>query len=349
MKRRWLFWLLIIAFVWVVVSRFTEIEKLVETLAQGQWQWVLAAALLQVVYYIVFTGLYQSAFYTVEVESRVSELLPVMFASIFVNVAAPTGGASGAALFVDDAVRRGQSAARAAAGTVLVLAADFGAFIPVLIAGLIYLFLQHDLQAYEIAGAAIFLLIIGGLTGVFVLGLWQPDRLRQLLGWLQCNLNRLAGRFRRPPLLAEDWADKNAAEFTGAAAAIATRPRRLGRTLAVALAAHLIDLTSLYTLFLAFHQTVGFGTVVAGYAMGILFWVVSITPQGVGIVEGVMALVYTSLGVPAAKATVISLAFRGLTFWLPLAIGFFLLWRVRSFGTDDTPQWRQNETHCRID
>jgi phosphatidylglycerol lysyltransferase len=343
MRRRWLFWLLIIAFVWVVVSRFTEIEKLVETLAQGQWQWVLAAALLQVVYYIVFTGLYQSAFYTVEVESRVSELLPVMFASIFVNVAAPTGGASGAALFVDDAVRRGQSAARAAAGTVLVLAADFGAFIPVLIAGLIYLFLQHDLQAYEIAGAAIFLLIIGGLTSVFVLGLWQPDRLRQLLGWLQCNLNRLAGRFRRPPLLAEDWADKNAAEFTGAAAAIATRPRRLGRTLAVALAAHLIDLTSLYTLFLAFHQPVGLGILVAGFAVGILFWIVSITPQGIGVVEGIMALVYTSLDVPAERATVIALAFRGLTFWLPLVIGFFLLRRLKSFGAKErshTREWR---------
>jgi len=335
MKRRWLFWLLIIAFVWVVISRFTEIQKLVETLAQGQWEWVLAAALLQVVYYLVYTGLYRSAFYTVEVESQVNELLPVMFASIFVNVAAPTGGASGAALFVDDAARRGQSAARAAAGTVLVLVADFSAFTLVLIVGLVYLFLQHDLKAYEIAGAAILLLFIGGLTGVLLLGLWQPDWLRRLLGWLQRTINRMAGWFRRPALLADDWADKNAAEFTEAAIAIAAHPRRLGCTLAVALAAYLVDLASLYTLFLAFHQPVGFGTLVAGFAMGILFWIVSITPQGIGVVEGVMALVYASLGVPAAEATVIALAFRGLTFWLPLAIGFFLLRRVKSFGTEE--------------
>lgn len=339
MKRRLLFWLLIIAFVWVVVSRFTEIEKLAQTLAQGQWQWVLAAALLQVIYYTTFTALYQSAFYTVEVESRVNELLPVMFASIFVNVAAPTGGASGAALFVDDATRRGQSAARAAAGTVLALVANFGAFTPVLIVGLVYLFLHHDLAAYEITGAAILLLIIGSLTGVLLLGLWQPDRLRRLLGWLQRTVNRLAGWFRRPALLTDDWAEENAAEFTGAAAAIAAHPRRLGRTLAVALAVHLVDLASLYTLFLAFHQPVGLGTL-AGYAMGILFWVVSITPQGIGVVEGVMALVYTSLDVPAAKATVVALAFRGLTFWLPLAIGFFSLRQVRSFGTEErlTPE-----------
>ena len=335
MKRRWLLWLLIIAFVWVVISRFTEVEKLIETLAQGQWEWVLAAALLQVVYYLEYTGLYQSAFYTVEVESQVSELLPVMFVSIFVNVAAPTGGASGAALFVDDAARRGQSAARAAAGTVLVLVADFSVFTLVLIAGLVTLFLYHDLQTYEIVGAAILLLIIGGLTGVLLLGLWAPNRLRRLLGWLQRAVNRLASWLRRPAPLADDWADENAAEFTEAAVAIAAHPWQLGRTLAVALAAYLVDLASLYTLFLAFHQPIELGILVAGFAVGILFWIVSITPQGIGVVEGVMALVYTSLGVPAAKATVIALAFRGLTFWLPLAIGFFLLQRVKSFGAEE--------------
>ena len=335
MKRRWLFWLLIIAFVWIVLSRLTEIEKLTETLVQGQWEWVLAAALLQVVYYLVYTGLYQSAFYTVEVESRVSELLPVMFASIFVNVAAPTGGASGAALFVDDVARRGQSAARAAAGTVLVLATDFGAFTLVLIVGLLYLFLYHDLKSYEVAGAAILLLIVGGLTGILLLGLWGPDWLSRLLGWLQRTANRLADWVRRPALFAEDWADRNAAEFASAAAAIAAHPWRLGRTLAVALVAYLIDLASLYTLFLAFHQPVGLGTLVAGFAVGIMFWIVSITPQGIGVVEGIMALVYTSLGVPAARATVIALAFRGLTFWLPLVIGFFLLRRLKSFGAKE--------------
>jgi phosphatidylglycerol lysyltransferase len=113
---------------------------------------------------------------------------------------------------------------------------------------------------------------------------------------------------------------------------ITAHPGRLSRTLAVALSAHLVDLASLYVLFLAFHEPVGIGVLVAGYAMGMLFWIVSITPQGIGIVEGMMALVYTSLGVPAAQATVVALAFRGLTFWLPLLIGFILLRQVKTFA-----------------
>jgi len=35
-KRRWLLWLLLIGFVWVVVSRYTEIEELLRIFGQGQ-------------------------------------------------------------------------------------------------------------------------------------------------------------------------------------------------------------------------------------------------------------------------------------------------------------------------
>jgi lysylphosphatidylglycerol synthetase-like protein (DUF2156 family) len=44
------------------------------------------------------------------------------------------------------------------------------------------------------------------------------------------------------------------------------------------------------------------------------------------------ALVYTSLKVPAETATAVSLVFRGLTFWLPLLLGFILLRRVKTFS-----------------
>ncbi len=332
MKRRWIFWVLVIAFLWVVISRFSEIKNLAETLMGGQWQWVVVAALTQVVYYIIYTGLYQSAFQTVGVRSQLLKLLPVTFASIFLNVAAPSGGASGAALFVDDASKRGQSAARATAGTLLVMIADFSAFLVLLLAGMIYLFTHHNLKVYESTAAAILLVIIGGLTGFLLLGLWRTPWLHKILSWLRGLANRIARLIHRPDFLDESWVERNSAEFTEAAMAIAAQPALLMQTMGIAFAAHLVNLTSLYFLFLAFHQKVHFGILVAGYAMGILFWIVAITPQGIGVVEGMMTLVFASLGVPIDHATVIALAFRGLTFWIPLGIGFVVLRRLKSFG-----------------
>jgi uncharacterized protein (TIRG00374 family) len=333
-KRQWLFWLLIIIFIWVVASRHTEIQHFTDTLTQGQWEWVLAAIGVTVFGYVFRTLLYQSAFYTVGVTSHLRGLLPVLFASIFVNVTVPTGGASGAALFVDDAARRGQSPVRTMAGMFLYLAADFVSFTFILIAGIVYLYFLHDLFLYEIIAALILVIMILGLIGVLMLGYQQPARLRQLLTWLQMTVNRLALKLKRPALLDGRWVDATANEFTEAAAAITLHPKRLARTIGVAVAVQLFNVAILYFLFLAFHQSIGFGTLVAGYAMGMLFWIVSITPQGIGVVEGVLTLVFTSLSIPAEKAAVVALSYRGLTFWLPFGIGFLLLRRVKSFKSE---------------
>jgi uncharacterized protein (TIRG00374 family) len=330
-KRNWFLWLLIIAFVWLVISRFTEIKGLAETLSQGQWQWVLAAIFLTVILYLVRAWMYQAAFYTVEVPSRIRDLLPLVFASIFVSVAVPSAGASGAVLFVDDASRRGQSQGRTAAGVLMYLISDLIAFTLILIVGLAYLFLQHDLQVYQIIAALLLLAIILTLTSVLLLGLLLPDHLLGLLSGLQRSANRFAGTLKQKSFLPEDWAVHMAGEFTEAATAITAQPRRLARTLVIALSAQLVQLCCLLVLFQAFRQHVVLGTLVAGYAVGVLFWIVSITPQGIGVVEGVITLVYTSLGVPAEKAALVALSFRGLTFWLPFGIGFLSLRRIKSF------------------
>jgi len=201
------------------------------------------------------------------------------------------------------------------------------AFLPLLGLGLFYLFLVRNIQSYQIAGAFLLLLLLGSLTGILALSSWRPQQARRLLGWLQFLVERIGAWTKHTPILGSGWADRNVAELGAAAVAVAAHPRRLGRALFTALVAHLVNLTCLYALFLGYQQPVGFGPLLAGYAMGILFWIVSVTPQGVGVVEGVMTLVFASLGIPASGAAVIALAFRGLTFWLPLAVGFFLFRR----------------------
>ncbi len=329
--RNWLILLLLSAFVWLIIRNIDQIKTLAGTLSQGKWQWLALAAMLQVVYYLFYTGIYQSAFDTLEVESSLFGLVPVVLGSMFVNVVMPTGGTAGAALFVDDAFRRGQSSGRTAAGVLLMLVADLTSFTVILIIGFVFLFLYHDLQIYEIAAAIVLLLISMSLVAVLSLGLWSPDLLRNLLRHLQAWVEKILRWFKRHSPLAEDWFDKTSIEYIEIGQAIRSHPIRLGRTLAIAFAAQLIDIASLYLIFLAFNWPVGIGVLVAGYAVGVLFWIVSITPQGIGVVEGIMALTYSSLGVPAATATAVTLTFRGFTFWLPLLFGFFMLRRMKTF------------------
>jgi uncharacterized protein (TIRG00374 family) len=73
--------------------------------------------------------------------------------------------------------------------------------------------------------------------------------------------------------------------------------------------------------FLCFEVPFTVGTIIGGFSISYLFLIVSPTPSGIGIVEGVMPLALSSLNVPWSQAVIITLAYRGITFWLPLGVG----------------------------
>ena len=331
MKRRWIYWLLVLAFLWIVFSRFNELSDFSQIIAQGRFQWVLVAIALQIFQYLISSASFRTAFSTVGIESRIRDLFPLFFGSMFVNVVAPAGGASGAALFVDHAARRGQPPARAAAGLILQLITSLIAVFIIIIAGLVYLGLQGGLQLYQIAAASYLLFAISVISLILTLALWRPDLLRSVLGWLQNTANALMRKVKRDDLFSEDWADRQAGDLTAAGQAITARPGWVISTLCVLIFSHVVSLAGLYTLFLAFSETVSIGSLVAGYAVGVLFLIVSVTPQGIGIVEGIMPSVFASLGVSNAAATLTVFAFRGLSLWLPLLVGFIILRRLDIF------------------
>ena len=90
--------------------------------------------------------------------------------------------------------------------------------------------------------------------------------------------------------------------------------------LALALSNKALMISVLFLVFLSFRVPFSVDTLVAGFSMGYLFFIVSPTPSGIGGVEGVLTLSLNTLGVPIDAAAVVALAYRGFTFWVP----FFL-------------------------
>ncbi len=73
--------------------------------------------------------------------------------------------------------------------------------------------------------------------------------------------------------------------------------------------------------FISFNVPFTADTIIGGFSISYLFLIVSPTPSGIGIVEGVMPLALSSLRVPWSQAIIITLAYRGITFWFPLGVG----------------------------
>ncbi|MFA6493354.1 MAG: lysylphosphatidylglycerol synthase transmembrane domain-containing protein [Patescibacteria group bacterium] len=83
------------------------------------------------------------------------------------------------------------------------------------------------------------------------------------------------------------------------------------------------DMLCLYFVFHAFGFSVDFGVLIFGYCIATFLGIISAIPGGVGVTEGSMALIFTSLGVPSAIAITAVLVFRLFSFWIWMPIGFF--------------------------
>src|SRR5690606_23997325 len=79
------------------------------------------------------------------------------------------------------------------------------------------------------------------------------------------------------------------------------------------------DMLTVWRLFIAAGYDVQIGRLMAGFALPQV--VGRIVPGGIGLVEGGMVGLYAALGVPLSTSVVVVLAYRVLSFWLPLVLG----------------------------
>ena len=98
---------------------------------------------------------------------------------------------------------------------------------------------------------------------------------------------------------------------------------RLIRPMVFALTNKLILMALLTSIFLALNVPFSVGTVVAGYGFCQLFFYVSPTPAGIGVVETIFPVILNMLTVPLAAGLLITLIYRALTVWLTFGVGFW--------------------------
>ena len=304
-----------------VYLSFGELESILRTLRQGNFRFVLLGLLIQFGWIFV-TGLtYLSIFRLLGLRGTGLKLSLLATAANFVNIVAPSGGMGGVAVFITDANRNGQAPGKALVATVLYLFLDYVAFTCVLTLGLIVLFRRNNLDLGEIAASVLMLCIAAGLGFLLYLGSRSANLLGNTLARMARLINRAAKPFLHREYLSEARAHEFAHEMAAGLKSLPEKPRSLVIPILGSFANQALLIGVLLSTFLAFKVPFSAGTLIGGFAISYLFLIVSPTPAGIGIVEGIMPLALSSLHVPWSQAVIITLAYRGITFWVPLGFG----------------------------
>ncbi len=323
--RRIIYLFLIAAFGYALYTYQGQLVNIVRVLRQGVW-YVLVTAVLTLGLAVynqgrLYASIYKALNLTPPKERHLSYLYLI---TRFVSVAAPSGGISGMLPFIQEARRRKVSVGPILIVNLLYIVLWYSALGIFLFTGLLHLFIIHDLEWFEISNAIILLLADLVLVGGLAVAWTSPHRLEAILNWIGRAAGKVTGWWGRPSPLPP----QRIATFINELDEAINEIRQVGyqslsQPALHALLNEILNLGILFLVALAFGVRLSFGVLVASYSVGMLFFVMTPTPGGLGFVEGVLILVMGSLGVPSESALVITLAYRGLTFWLPFILGFF--------------------------
>jgi glycosyltransferase 2 family protein len=319
--RKFIFILVLFLGAGFIYLSFGELESIARTLRHGNGWFILLAVIIQFGWLLVAGLIYQSIYHVLGMEDTLYRLCLLSAAATFVNIIAPSAGVGGIALFISHAARKGQPLGKVTVANMLWIFLDYVAFLVILSLGLIILFRRNDLDPTEIIASCVIFAIAAGLGSLLYLGSRSAEALGNVLAKVARGINRLAHPFIHRDYLSEARAHEFAHEMASDLKTLPEKYHSLMLPLLYAFASKTLLMCVLLSVFLAFQVPFTAGTIIGGFAIAYLFLVISPTPAGVGIIEGVMPLALSSLRIPWSQAIVITLAYRGITFWLPLGVG----------------------------
>jgi uncharacterized protein (TIRG00374 family) len=182
--------------------------------------------------------------------------------------------------------------------------------------GLVHLLVVHELSRLQGISFILVLVTLMAVIGLLVWGFKDRAGLSRLAAWVGLRFARLR-RKEYIPQKTESWL---AGLFSAGDMLLAGgwRGPLFGAALNV-----FFDMMTLYFLFIAAGHRISLGVLLTGYGLPLLLGKMAfMVPGGVGVIESTMVGLYTGLGVSNSVAVVVVLAYRILSFWLPLLLGF---------------------------
>jgi len=317
-----------------MLTRFAELNNVIEVLQRGSLIYLGLALLVEAAWIYNLGTFYQSIYTVLGMQIQRLHVIRLVTAGYFLSVVAPSAGLSSIAVYLDDARRYGRSTAKVTVATILYIWFEYVGTFSISLLGMAELAYRRDLHWSEVTAS---LVLLGGALGIgmmLYLGMRSASALEKMLLFLTRLVNAVARPIIHRDYLQEARASAFSIELTEGVAVLRANPRWISWPLLFTFINKTLLVCVLACCFYAFGVPVNLGTLIAGQSIAHVFLIVSPTPGGIGFVEGVLALALVSLGVALGDATVITLAYRAFTFWVPFFFGMVMF---RSLGAKKGP------------
>jgi len=300
-----------------------DTRELLRTVATIDARFLVLPVLLTLASYGAMARSYQGIALAAGVRFPLGEMLRITFVANSINYVVATGGLSGFAARLYFFTRRGVNAGTA---TIISLTQGFLTNLSLLffvLLGFGYLLASRRLSGTALVAAGTLLAACVALA-LLSIALLALRTVRRRLIFVSAQLaDRFLHRFfpRYRPARTRIWRFQRNLN-RGIDFLLARKRYMLGPACWI-VADWLFTMGILYAAFMAVHYRLPPGVLIIGFALGLALSFVSVIPAGLGLMEGSMAAVFTTSGVPFETSVVAVLLFRFAFHVIPLVTSAF--------------------------
>ena len=304
---------------------YSDGRQLLAVAAGISWPRLLVPIVATLVSYVLMALSYEGIAAAAGTPIGLGPMLRITFVSNTVNYIVATGGLSGFAFRMYFFRQRGIPV-----GTAVTISFVQGLLTNLillffLVMGFYFLLTHGSLGMAALVSAATLLAIFVLITALCLLLLFRPRARRRVLLWIVDVGHRLSRRFapRRTPHRIRLWRIAHNVD-NGLDFMVAQWRRMIVPSLWIVLD-WVVTLGVLQASFWCVNTNVSFPMIAVGFAIGILSSLISLTPGGLGVLEGSMTTVFVTLGVAMEPAVVAVLIFRFAYYAVPflVSLAFF--------------------------
>lgn len=300
------------------VTRYSKGAVIVRTLLHVAPLTILAMLVIQTLYFVFQGILFQSVYRTIGYPRSLFFGSTLYIAMNLINTVAPVAGLSGSIYMVYLERKGGMERSEGLLINFLYYMVDYLVFLIVLLVTLAYLFVTTEVSRTILWSSSLFAVYVLFLAFFGTLLITRPTVAYSVIE----RVNKFLGRFRGgKPFIKRNKIQRFVTDLQETWLRSQQSLEHLYRGAAAAFGLHACCLLVLWLAFKALHVDTTIQILMAGYTVGTLLNIVSVTPGGIGFAEGGMTAVFASLGIPVEQALLVSLLYRTVFVWYPLLLG----------------------------
>jgi uncharacterized protein (TIRG00374 family) len=341
---KWRFWLIgfgLVIFVGLIVVSRQEISEAWKIIGGVKWNLLLSIPFIQLLVHCASAKYYQSFLRQLGYNFPFGQLFKLSLGVNFVAQAFPSGGLSSTS-FITYGLKAKVPAGKAALAQAGRYTFTFLSYILILITGVSWLIFENGLQV-----ELLWIVAILGSTSIFALTLfllafkWQ-QRFDAFVFSFQNRLDRLYIKFtKKKAAIGSKRIENLLKEFHNGYNLLITSRSTLTKPIIFAFLINVLEVLTLFMVFLALGEFVNPGVVIVGYAAANTAGAASFIPGDLGVFETALVLALDTTGITLAMAISVTVLYRFMNKIVFLPIGFVLYSMTISGGKNGRSNFKR--------